>query len=133
MTDTLVAFDDVLASYDPALGLEVHVELNTNTKMFCGCPAFFGGEPNTHVCPTCLGLPGAMPVVNKVAVESAMRHGAVGARMTGGGFGGAAIAVVAIDAADAIAAAVTEDFIAAGFGAPRCFTVTPSDGAHRDL
>ncbi|KQW53736.1 glutamyl-tRNA amidotransferase [Nocardioides sp. Root1257] len=75
MTDTLVAFDDVLASYDPALGLEVHVELNTNTKMFCGCPAVFGGEPNTQVCPTCLGLPGAMPVVNAKAIESAIRIG----------------------------------------------------------
>jgi aspartyl-tRNA(Asn)/glutamyl-tRNA(Gln) amidotransferase subunit B len=75
MTDTLVAFDDVLASYDPALGLEVHVELNTNTKMFCGCPAVFGGEPNTQVCPTCLGLPGAMPVVNGKAIESAIRIG----------------------------------------------------------
>jgi len=68
-----------------------------------------------------------------LAVESAVRHGAVGARMTGGGFGGAAIAVVAIEAADEIAARVTEDFTAAGFGAPRCFTVTPSDGAHRDV
>src|SRR5690349_17744627 len=68
-------WDDVLASYDPALGLEVHVELNTNTKMFCGCPAVFGGEPNTQVCPTCLGLPGAMPVVNGKAVESAIRIG----------------------------------------------------------
>src|SRR5690349_8553376 len=66
---------DVLAAYDPALGLEVHVELNTNTKMFCGCPAAFGGEPNTHVCPTCLGLPGSMPVVNGKAVESAIRIG----------------------------------------------------------
>lgn len=75
MADTLVAFDDVLASYDPALGLEVHVELNTATKMFCGCPATFGGEPNTQVCPTCLGLPGAMPVVNGKAVESAIRIG----------------------------------------------------------
>lgn len=75
MSDTLVAFDDVLASYDPALGLEVHVELNTNTKMFCGCPAVFGGEPNTQVCPTCLGLPGAMPVVNAKAIESAIRIG----------------------------------------------------------
>ena len=64
MTDTLVPFDDVLATYDPALGLEVHVELNTATKMFCGCPTEFGAEPNTQVCPTCLGLPGAMPVVN---------------------------------------------------------------------
>ena len=61
-TETLVPFDEVLAAYDPALGLEVHVELNTATKMFCGCPAAFGGDPNTHVCPTCLGLPGAMPV-----------------------------------------------------------------------
>jgi len=75
MSDTLVDFDDVLASYDPALGLEVHVELNTATKMFCGCPATFGGEPNTQVCPTCLGLPGAMPVVNGKAVESAIRIG----------------------------------------------------------
>lgn len=75
MTETLVAFDDVLASYDPAMGLEVHVELNTNSKMFCGCPTEFGAEPNTQVCPTCLGLPGAMPVVNRVAVESAIRIG----------------------------------------------------------
>jgi len=68
-----------------------------------------------------------------LAVESAVRHGAIGARMTGGGFGGAAIAVVAADAAAEIAARVTEEFIAAGFGAPRCFTVTPSNGARRDL
>ena len=57
------------------LGLEVHVELNTHTKMFCGCPTEFGGEPNTQVCPTCLGLPGSLPVVNRTAVESAMRIG----------------------------------------------------------
>jgi aspartyl-tRNA(Asn)/glutamyl-tRNA(Gln) amidotransferase subunit B len=75
VTETLVTFDDVLRRYDPALGLEVHVELNTATKMFCGCPAVFGGEPNTHVCPTCLGLPGSMPVVNRKAVESAIRIG----------------------------------------------------------
>jgi aspartyl-tRNA(Asn)/glutamyl-tRNA(Gln) amidotransferase subunit B len=75
MTEVLVPFDEVIAKYDPALGLEVHVELNTNTKMFCGCPAVFGGEPNTQVCPTCLGLPGAMPVVNGKAVESAIRIG----------------------------------------------------------
>ncbi|MEJ7834530.1 MAG: Asp-tRNA(Asn)/Glu-tRNA(Gln) amidotransferase subunit GatB [Nocardioides sp.] len=72
---TLVAFEEVLERYDPALGLEVHVELNTNTKMFCGCPATFGGEPNSQVCPVCLGLPGAMPVVNGKAVESAIRIG----------------------------------------------------------
>ena len=74
MTD-LLSFDDVLEKFDPALGLEVHVELNTATKMFCGCPATFGGEPNSQVCPTCLGLPGAMPAVNRVAVESAIRIG----------------------------------------------------------
>ena len=72
---TLVDFDDVVARFDPMLGLEVHVELNTNTKMFCGCPTEFGAEPNTQVCPTCLGLPGSLPVVNRTAVESAMRIG----------------------------------------------------------
>jgi aspartyl-tRNA(Asn)/glutamyl-tRNA(Gln) amidotransferase subunit B len=75
MTQTLLSYDDVLARFDPALGLEVHVELNTATKMFCGCPAGFGAEPNTQTCPTCLGLPGSMPVVNRTAVESAMRIG----------------------------------------------------------
>ncbi len=76
----LVDYDDAVARYDPVLGLEVHVELNTATKMFCGCPTTFGGEPNSHVCPTCLGLPGALPVVNGRAVESAIRIGlAVGA------------------------------------------------------
>ncbi len=74
-TVTPLSFDDALAAYDPAMGLEVHVELNTQTKMFCGCPAHFGGEPNTHTCPTCLGLPGSMPVVNAKAVESAIRIG----------------------------------------------------------
>ncbi len=75
MTATLVGFDDVLEAFDPALGLEVHVELNTHSKMFCGCPTEFGAEPNTQVCPTCLGLPGAMPAVNAKAVESAIRIG----------------------------------------------------------
>jgi galactokinase len=68
-----------------------------------------------------------------LAVDSAVRNGAIGARMTGGGFGGAAIALVAVDAADDVAAAVAADFAAHGFAAPRCFTVTPSDGAHRDV
>ena len=74
MTD-LMSYEDALAAFDPAMGLEVHVELNTATKMFCGCPATFGGEPNTQTCPTCLGLPGSMPVVNGKAVESAIRIG----------------------------------------------------------
>ncbi|EID53357.1 Asp-tRNA(Asn)/Glu-tRNA(Gln) amidotransferase subunit GatB [Saccharomonospora xinjiangensis] len=71
----LMDYAEVVESYDPVLGLEVHVELNTKTKMFCGCANLFGGEPNTHVCPTCLGLPGALPVVNGKAVESAIRIG----------------------------------------------------------
>ena len=74
MTD-LMDYDDVIADFDPALGLEVHVELNTASKMFCACDNTPGGEPNTKVCPVCLGLPGSLPVVNGKAVESAIRIG----------------------------------------------------------
>jgi aspartyl-tRNA(Asn)/glutamyl-tRNA(Gln) amidotransferase subunit B len=75
MSDALMPYDDVVAQFDPALGLEVHVELNTATKMFCGCPTEFGAEPNTQTCPTCLGLPGSLPVMNAKGVESAIRIG----------------------------------------------------------
>ncbi len=71
----LLPYDEAVASFDPVLGLEVHVELSTATKMFCGCPTAFGAEPNSQVCPTCLGLPGSLPVVNEKAVEAAIRIG----------------------------------------------------------
>ncbi len=64
-----------LERYDPVLGLEVHVELSTATKMFCGCPTTFGSQPNSQTCPVCLGLPGSLPVLNSVAVQSAVRIG----------------------------------------------------------
>lgn len=73
--EQVMNYEDALAIFDPVMGLEVHVELNTHSKMFCGCPTSFGGDPNSHVCPVCLGLPGALPVVNGKAVESAIRIG----------------------------------------------------------
>ncbi|MBM9468155.1 Asp-tRNA(Asn)/Glu-tRNA(Gln) amidotransferase subunit GatB [Nakamurella sp. YIM 132084] len=71
----LMDYDEAIETFDPAMGLEVHVELGTATKMFCGCPTTYGGEPNTQVCPVCLALPGAMPTVNRTAVEYAIRIG----------------------------------------------------------
>jgi len=68
-------YSAVIAEFDPIIGLETHIELGTNSKMFCSCSAQFGGDPNTFVCPVCLGMPGSMPVVNRVAVESTIRMG----------------------------------------------------------
>ena len=61
--------------WETVVGLEVHAELRTRTKLFCGCPNSFGSEPNTNICPVCLGLPGSLPVLNRAAVEFAMRIG----------------------------------------------------------
>lgn len=64
--------EDVLAKYETVIGLEVHVQLATNTKIFCSCPTSFGAPPNTNVCPVCLGLPGALPVLSRQAVDMAI-------------------------------------------------------------
>ena len=76
MTKTKVMdFDRALELFEPVIGLEVHVELNTTTKMFSAAPNYFGGEPNTNVTPVCLGLPGTLPVVNEQAVRYAISLG----------------------------------------------------------
>ena len=74
-TDEFMPYEQALGLFEPVLGLETHVELGTNSKMFCACSTSFGSDANTQVCPTCLGLPGSMPVVNRVAVESTIRIG----------------------------------------------------------
>ena len=62
-------------TYETVIGLEVHVELATKTKIFCGCSTAFGGAPNTHTCPVCTGMPGSLPVLNKAVVEKAVAVG----------------------------------------------------------
>ncbi len=73
--DELMNYEKALEQFEVVIGLEVHVELNTNTKMFCGCRNEFGDEPNTNVCPICIGLPGSLPAVNKRAIESSISIG----------------------------------------------------------
>ncbi len=73
--DQLMPYEQAIEQFEVVIGLEVHVELNTKSKMFCGCKNEFGSEPNTNVCPICIGLPGALPAVNKKAVESSIAIG----------------------------------------------------------
>src|ERR1700680_1409758 len=66
---------DLIAKYEPVIGLEVHVQLATRTKIFCGCPTSFGAPPNTNVCPVCLGFPCALPALSRAPVEMAIQAG----------------------------------------------------------
>jgi aspartyl-tRNA(Asn)/glutamyl-tRNA(Gln) amidotransferase subunit B len=75
MSTMTLSYEDAITRYEPVIGLETHVELGTRTKMFCGCPTAFGAEPNTQVCPVCLGLPGSLPVANRGAIEATIRIG----------------------------------------------------------
>jgi aspartyl-tRNA(Asn)/glutamyl-tRNA(Gln) amidotransferase subunit B len=70
-----MTYEEILTKYEPVIGLETHVELGTRTKMFCGCKTDFGAEPNTQVCPVCLALPGALPVMNRAAIAATIQIG----------------------------------------------------------
>ncbi|HHM02768.1 MAG TPA: Asp-tRNA(Asn)/Glu-tRNA(Gln) amidotransferase GatCAB subunit B, partial [Caldithrix abyssi] len=61
--------------YEVVIGLEIHAQLSTRTKIFCGCSTAFGAQPNTQVCPVCLGMPGTLPVLNKQVVHNALKMG----------------------------------------------------------
>jgi len=74
---------EILQNLEPVIGLEVHAQLSTETKMFCGCKNSYGDPPNTHVCPVCLGLPGSLPVANEKAIQYALKLGlALGSKIT---------------------------------------------------
>lgn len=73
--EQLMEYEKALELFEVVIGLEVHIELNTKSKMFCGCANAFGDEPNTNVCPICIALPGALPAVNKKAIESSIAIG----------------------------------------------------------
>ena len=101
--------------YETVIGLEVHVELATKTKIFCGCSTAFGGAPNTHTCPVCTGMPGSLPVLNRQVVEYAMavgiatncsipekKKGAVGVRGMKLGAGDALAAIYLLNAEDVV-------------------------------
>ncbi|WP_300611578.1 Asp-tRNA(Asn)/Glu-tRNA(Gln) amidotransferase subunit GatB [Trebonia sp.] len=75
LTYDTVSYEAALGRYEPVFGLETHVELGTRTKMFCGCGTAFGAEPNTQTCPVCLGLPGSLPVANRLAIELTIKIG----------------------------------------------------------
>ena len=75
MAEQLMKYSEAVKKFDPVIGLETHVELSTNTKLFCPAPISFGAEPNTELTPVSLGLPGSLPVINEAAVDYAIKLG----------------------------------------------------------